>query len=253
MGLVLVTESYLEDIASAIRTKTGGSASYTPAQMADGVRSIPSGGGGGSDIFFYPGEYIGDTAGATTGSISQTLSGKSGLTAILVVMHRSALTTPSGWTLVDNRQNPSDSSHTTQQQISIFKKVLASNAETVTISQTNSSVRMCACVWYFESDPNLAYHSTQGFDSGATTYHYTVTKKSKPTLVVVSDVFSGSATTTVSPKMAYPNSSVIESGTPIVRLMALTNFAPIDLEIDINLEAEADAIFYNRAFIYTIG
>ena len=47
MSKVLVTESYLEDIAEAIRTKTGGTDTYTPGEMAAGVLSIPAGGGGG--------------------------------------------------------------------------------------------------------------------------------------------------------------------------------------------------------------
>lgn len=45
MSKVLVTEEYLQDIADAIREKTGGSATYTPAQMGDAIRNIPSGGG----------------------------------------------------------------------------------------------------------------------------------------------------------------------------------------------------------------
>lgn len=44
MSKVLVTEEYLQDIADAIREKTGGSDTYTPAQMGDAIRNIPSGG-----------------------------------------------------------------------------------------------------------------------------------------------------------------------------------------------------------------
>ena len=40
---VLLTESSLEDIADAIREKTGGSDTYTPAAMAAGIRSIEGG------------------------------------------------------------------------------------------------------------------------------------------------------------------------------------------------------------------
>lgn len=49
MSKVLVTEDYLQDIADAIREKVGNSATYTPAQMGDAIRAIPSGGGGGFD------------------------------------------------------------------------------------------------------------------------------------------------------------------------------------------------------------
>lgn len=44
MAQVLVTESHLEDIADAIRLKTGQSSSYTPSQMASVIASIVSAG-----------------------------------------------------------------------------------------------------------------------------------------------------------------------------------------------------------------
>lgn len=44
MAKVLVTESYLSDIADAIRAKNGTASTYTPAQMAAAVTALPSGG-----------------------------------------------------------------------------------------------------------------------------------------------------------------------------------------------------------------
>lgn len=44
MSKVLITESYLQDIADAIREKAGGNNTYTPAQMATAITNIPSGG-----------------------------------------------------------------------------------------------------------------------------------------------------------------------------------------------------------------
>lgn len=44
MSQVLVTESYISDIASAIRSKNGQSASYHPSQMAAAINSIVSAG-----------------------------------------------------------------------------------------------------------------------------------------------------------------------------------------------------------------
>ena len=44
MAQGLITNTYLEDIANAIRYKTGGSATYTPANMASAINSIPTGG-----------------------------------------------------------------------------------------------------------------------------------------------------------------------------------------------------------------
>lgn len=46
MAKKLYTESYIEDIADAIRTKTGGSDTYTVSEMAQAIEDIPSGGGG---------------------------------------------------------------------------------------------------------------------------------------------------------------------------------------------------------------
>ena len=43
MGKVIVTESSLQSIANAIRAKTGGSSTYTPEEMADGILNIPGG------------------------------------------------------------------------------------------------------------------------------------------------------------------------------------------------------------------
>lgn len=45
MGRVLVSDTYLTDIANAIRGKNGSTDSYTPQQMASAIENIPSGGG----------------------------------------------------------------------------------------------------------------------------------------------------------------------------------------------------------------
>lgn len=46
MAKVVIQDSSLHNIADAIRTKAGGSASYRPSEMADAILGIPSGGGG---------------------------------------------------------------------------------------------------------------------------------------------------------------------------------------------------------------
>ena len=43
MSKVLVTESYLSQIANAIRSKLGGSTQYRPGDMANAIESIPTG------------------------------------------------------------------------------------------------------------------------------------------------------------------------------------------------------------------
>lgn len=45
MSKVLVTESNLQNIANAIRTKNGSSDTYTPSEMSTAIENIPSGGG----------------------------------------------------------------------------------------------------------------------------------------------------------------------------------------------------------------
>lgn len=40
MAQVLITESYLDDIADAIRDKNGSEDTYTPAQMATAIENI---------------------------------------------------------------------------------------------------------------------------------------------------------------------------------------------------------------------
>lgn len=47
MSRAIITESYLTDIADAIRAKNGSSSTYTPPQMAAAIAAIPTGGGGG--------------------------------------------------------------------------------------------------------------------------------------------------------------------------------------------------------------
>lgn len=46
MSRATITESLLTDIADSIRAKIGGSDTYTPAEMATAIDSIPTGGGG---------------------------------------------------------------------------------------------------------------------------------------------------------------------------------------------------------------
>lgn len=55
MGKVLVTDTYLTDIADAIREKLGVSDTYTPAQMGPAIETIT--GGGGTSIIDNP-EYL---------------------------------------------------------------------------------------------------------------------------------------------------------------------------------------------------
>ena len=52
MSKVLVTESYLSDIADAIRSKNGETTAYKPSQMASAIESIESGSSCGEDTLY---------------------------------------------------------------------------------------------------------------------------------------------------------------------------------------------------------
>ena len=77
MSQVMITESYLEDIADAIRAKNGqSSATYTPAQMATAISNISTSGGGGSATPTLQDKTVSITPSET--AQSQTVSADSG-------------------------------------------------------------------------------------------------------------------------------------------------------------------------------
>lgn len=75
MGQVLVTESNLQNIANAIRAKSGSSDTYSPAQMAQAIIDIP---GGGATI-------KNQEKTATPSTISQKITYDSGYTGLSTV------------------------------------------------------------------------------------------------------------------------------------------------------------------------
>lgn len=63
MANVLVEETSLSNIASAIREKNGGSATYKPGEMAAAISNLPIGGNNGEDAFLTrsgSGDYVND-------------------------------------------------------------------------------------------------------------------------------------------------------------------------------------------------
>jgi len=67
MSKSVITDSLLKDIADAIRAKTGGAETMTPAEMAAEIEAIPAGGGGYTAAEIADGSYTGsmDTGEAT--------------------------------------------------------------------------------------------------------------------------------------------------------------------------------------------
>ena len=63
MANVLVEETSLSNIASAIREKSGGSATYKPGEMAAAISNLPTGSNNGEDVFLTrsgSGDYVND-------------------------------------------------------------------------------------------------------------------------------------------------------------------------------------------------
>ena len=63
MANVLVEETSLSNIASAIREKSGGSATYKPGEMAAAISNLPIGSNNGEDAFLTrsgSGDYVND-------------------------------------------------------------------------------------------------------------------------------------------------------------------------------------------------
>lgn len=69
MSKVLVTSSYLTNIANAIRSKLGVSTTYTPSQMASAINSIPSISGAAKGTFTQSSTISSGTKNITTKAV----------------------------------------------------------------------------------------------------------------------------------------------------------------------------------------
>lgn len=119
---------------------------YTPSGTTLGYGPVTvdvQGIGGGVPNISKVG-YFGDPGGALTNSLEITIAGFSGYYALITIMHRDTITVPQGFTLLDETTFD-------MQTISIYKYLVASSSDTLTIQQANA-VRMNASVWCVGQD-----------------------------------------------------------------------------------------------------
>jgi hypothetical protein len=116
-----------------------------------------SGGGGGLDFNCTPYCYLGTYAADAKTSLSATISDLSGKFAVVIITRRDSVTLTSGWTLVEDRL------YSNGQYNSIYTKTLASNSESLTITQA-SSVRMSASIWIFDVPVTFTFKERHGTD-----------------------------------------------------------------------------------------
>lgn len=244
MSKALVTESLLEDIGDAIRAKTGSNATMTLSQMASAIDGLTS-----TPIRHRFGTYAGSYAGNTSDTLSVSISAYTGEKCFIVLMHRVPVNTPSGWTLVDCTK-----SAIYTQYISIFSKSFQSTAsETVTITKVTSgdTSRICAFPIYFNTNVSLSAPTQQEFDSGASTYTYTVQPTDDLYLAVVNHAWAGSGTFSLTPSYEMiPNPSV---GSQTVRLYGfVTGAVNHNIVWNCTTSVSTDDRNNNRLFFYKI-
>lgn len=207
-----------------------------------------------SNIKYAGDAYFGDYEGTNTSSLSCTITGAVGAYAVLVIMHRASITLPSGWTLVDNRVNPKTAaSGNINQEISIYKKQMASAQETVVISQA-SSARMCATSFIFGSDVNIIYLQTLEMDDYST-YRYTVPHQNGPVLFCMSNVYSGSSNANLSPANLTigKNGAFSKLESVTIRQLASIINSPIDSIFLLGTTAGENDKAVNRAYLYSLS
>lgn len=102
MALLLYDDANIQDIADAIRAKTGSLSTYTVGQMAQAIMNIPSGGGGVSTPLWSTAEIVaGEYVSNTNGTF---ISDGSGARSPMVAVTENAITvfTASDWNNIYN-------------------------------------------------------------------------------------------------------------------------------------------------------
>ena len=160
MANVLVEETSLSNIASAIREKSGGSATYKPGEMAAAISNLPTGGGSEDDFLTRDGsgeyvndriEKIGGGAFYQTNYSTITLSNVKVIDGASVIRYNDNLTTlnlPSLTTITCTYTEPSKPSQEWGMQIS-------NNASLTTLNLPNLTTISNSVAASFSNNPNL--------------------------------------------------------------------------------------------------
>ena len=198
---------------------------------------------GSSPVLMYDiGDFFGNSSGyPAINSLSISLSGHVGQTAVLIVLHREPITISDNWTFIDKKNTPEVNPGDTIQYISIYKKTVSNSSESYTIQTANNNT-LCACTFYFEQNIDIQYDEYLLYTSAP--HKCTIDKKDYYRLIITDNLYAReSETITVSPLVA------INLNGYIYRMVAFINCCSSDLDFEISAGKNVD---YDRIFCYKI-
>lgn len=159
MANVLVEETSLSNIASAIREKSGGSATYKPGEMAAAISNLPTGGGNEDEILTRNGsgdyvndriEKLGGGAFYQTNYSTITLSNVKVMDGASIIRYNNNLTTlnlPALTTITCTYTEPSKSSK--------YGMQISNNASLTTLNFPNLTTMSNSVAGSFQGNSNL--------------------------------------------------------------------------------------------------
>ena len=159
MANVLVEETSLSNIASAIREKNGGSATYKPGEMAAAISNLPTGGGSEDEILTRSGsgdyvndriETLGGGAFYQTNYSTITLSNVKVMDGASIIRFNNNLTElnlPALTTITCTYIEPSKSTK--------YGMQISNNASLTTLNFPNLTTMSDSVAASFEANPNL--------------------------------------------------------------------------------------------------
>ena len=159
MANVLVEETSLSNIASAIREKSGGSATYKPGEMAAAISNLPIGGGNEDEILTRSGsgdyvndriEKLGGGAFYQTNYSTITLSNVKVMDGASIIRYNNNLTElnlPALTTITCTYVEPSKSS--------VFGMQISNNPSLTTLNFPNLTTMSDSVAGSFQTNPNL--------------------------------------------------------------------------------------------------